>query len=227
MKTYLSVDLDFWNYYGKNQFNKSFFYKILTSDIPKLLVDEHHKLLPHINNFNFDEVINLDYHSDMADNLHIFDDNHRAKKLFATPPRLNCGVWGNHVKNRKNSTFIWKHPHKDKVLWRGGCHTECYIPLSSQTWDGPVIKNNNPFGEYGSLVTGWKKTKMLYSNPKKVTNILKRDIIGIGISLSEDYTYNYLLHNFAMWFNKHKDDFKNLEIRECAHKVLNRAIVEY
>ena len=64
MKSYLSVDLDFWSDYKNDTANTNFFKKVCGLGIPIRVVDSHEKLLKHINSVQADMLYNVDYHSD-------------------------------------------------------------------------------------------------------------------------------------------------------------------
>ena len=121
MKTYLSIDLDFWNT-RKIKECRDFMKKVKDTGIPIKIVDDHADLLPFINHRKYDCIINIDYHSDISNNAYhtkgrrfpytYFDEkhikNHFVKIGNVFLPKLNCGTWANWI-NHKNS-FIWIHP---------------------------------------------------------------------------------------------------------------------
>ena len=97
MKKFLSIDLDFWNLYGTNGLLE-FLVKVKNSNKPIKLADSHEELLSFINKDKYDSIINVDYHSDIANN----DGNKVCE--------LNCGTWANHLKYR--NSFLWVHPFR-------------------------------------------------------------------------------------------------------------------
>jgi hypothetical protein len=107
MKNYLSIDLDFWNLYGANGC-KDFLGKVKDSNIPVQIVDSHEDLLPLINEDKYDKILNIDYHSDIANN---YEDG---------VCDLNCGTWANHIRHRKD--FLWLHP-VSLDFWDALCHS--------------------------------------------------------------------------------------------------------
>jgi hypothetical protein len=66
MRTYLSIDIDFWN-------NLEAAERVLTKlllrrgDIPTIAVMNHQQLLPMVNESNADVLVNIDEHSDLCD----------------------------------------------------------------------------------------------------------------------------------------------------------------
>lgn len=172
MKTFLSVDLDYWNEV-KNNFSRMVKYlkSIRTSGIPIVLVKDHEQMLPFVDQSKATSLINLDYHSDLAD---IFVDNDETPVLGKTED-FNCGTWVNWVKLRKVSHFLWIHPHKS-----------CYVN-SFCSWDrkgvGRCDVNKNPFTK--EFNTGWKEAKHKTGTPPKINRI--PNLTMIGICISPDY----------------------------------------
>lgn len=112
MKVYLSIDLDYWQRQHDAQFCTVFFQKVWKLGLPICVALYHHHLLPHINGCDCDTLINVDYHSDLADL-----DSCRALDFQE-------GTWGNFVDWRYGGTFIWRYPLPGCVSTRDGyCHT--------------------------------------------------------------------------------------------------------
>ncbi len=108
MKTYLSIDIDYWNGLSIQSILR-FFENLLALSCPLLLVNDHHSLLHDMNQSDCDTLINVDYHSDVSDQ----------------PDTLNCGTWGNFVNWQHRGTFVWRYPSKECVRyggWGGYCH---------------------------------------------------------------------------------------------------------
>ena len=108
MKTYLSIDLDYWSY-STEQSAVRCFDRVFSLGLPIYVAPYHHQLLTHMNESACDTLINVDFHSDLCD-LH-------------DPPHdlLNEGTWGNFVSWQKNGRFIWRYPSGPRVH-DGYCH---------------------------------------------------------------------------------------------------------
>ena len=168
MKTYLSIDLDFWNDRPTNDCLE-FMKKIKATGLPIRIVDDHADLLPFINKSGCDCIINLDYHSDISNNIKVSGKNFKSKKKKCSKekhilPKLNCGTWANWVDNR--NTYIWMHPFNvrfDLAL----CHE-------------PKIDDYSPF--CNPSVAGYKSvTKIsLHNLPSWILN----NVVDIGIACS-------------------------------------------
>lgn len=170
MKTFLSVDLDYWNEVDNGISRMVKYLKsIHASNIPVVLVKDHDEMLPFVDQSEANFLINLDYHSDLAD-LCIKDE-----KPVLENREFNCGTWINWVKCRNKGRFLWIHPHKD-----------CYI-RSHCKWDsrggGRCDVDKNPFTT--EFDTGWKEAKHRTGPPPKVSGI--SGLVMIGLCISPDY----------------------------------------
>lgn len=136
MQTYLSIDLDFWNQ-GRKSFPhmRKFLRQAKDSVSSKnlLIVDSHEELLPHVNESGCDNLINVDWHSDISNR---FDPTRREKAW----KDLNCGTWVTFVKFRRTGMFTWIHPYKaTERSARGYCHyphTPKHNPFVNPTLGG-------------------------------------------------------------------------------------------
>lgn len=128
MGTYLSIDMDYWFRNGNEDFDSM--YKLLnfTSTIDnKFLVQEHHELLPHINDCDPDHIVHVDYHQDIA---FPYRNNERMY--------LNCGTFFYFVEKRQEKTFKWFYPNYSTcILDHGG--------LCVDSWHKPFSKKNHIF----------------------------------------------------------------------------------
>jgi hypothetical protein len=124
MKAYLSIDLDFWN---DAEFPEHFFNKLLATGLPIYVVNDHEHLLPHVKQFNFDTLINIDYHSDIADRSF-------SGGQFRNVA-LSCGTWVNHVKGH-DKHYIWSYPCLECYYHgRGTCHAD-RDPFDCENFEG-------------------------------------------------------------------------------------------
>ncbi len=184
MKAYLSVDLDFWN--GR-KFPQDYFDSLVETNLPITFVRQHHFLLKHIGQFEnqFDTLINIDYHSDIADRMD-------GRKRFSKQCPLNCGTWVNFVKGR-DKKFIWSYPQKvciNRDCGTGYCHG-----------------NTNPFYYPNTYeICRWSSIKKVYRWFPKL-----EDVVAIGISISPGWAYHSLVVDFKKWyksmlFNKYNEE---------------------
>jgi len=107
MKTYLSIDLDYWNGLPRQSIN-AFFSRVFQLKLPIWVAPFHHQLLPHINRNPCDQLINVDYHSDIA--------------TLANNLQCTEGTWANFVKWRIGGAFTWRHPSNKSHPASGYCH---------------------------------------------------------------------------------------------------------
>lgn len=164
-RIYLSIDIDYWSHFQRSYRNKSMT-RILTNishlKVPMYYKEEHHELIDHMNHFDYDTLINMDWHSDLVngianENLHDF----------------NCGTWVNYIKPevRESGSYVWIYPDFDCLSFdQGYCHD---------------IAGPDPFKKKCLKVCGWKYThlRMYRLSPE----IWKR-VIAIGICRSREYS---------------------------------------
>jgi len=177
-KIYLSLDLDYFNLAEQNCIMEVL-ETIEQSGIPYKVVRDHHHLLKHISHKKFTHVINVDWHSDLA------DDDKGGK-----PPKLDCGTWGNRVHCRSKAEFWWIYPAKKCwSYWEGFCHGE--------------NPKHNPFRH---KLTKWKRTEALRVSAEGLIKWLDclgwENIKEIGITISPEWTYQEPLDAFRSWLPK-------------------------
>jgi hypothetical protein len=110
-KTYVSIDMDFWNYGKVNDaelYLRKIFRMARRKKIPIHAVTNHQQLTDLVSATDTNELINLDDHSDLA-----------GKDVT----RYNCGTWVSYVKQRKKMVYKWVHRHSS-----GDCN-----------WDFPLF----------------------------------------------------------------------------------------
>lgn len=169
MKTYLSIDLDFWNQGKRSLPHLKRFLTTVRHNLPMSrikVVDSHEELLPHVNESGCDELINIDWHSDVTNRFDSCEYNLRS------PTKLNCGTWVSFVKFRKQGVYTWIHPYKasDRIA-KGYCH-----------W--PLKNIHNPF--VNPCLAGWNATRQLKNkHPEKV--IPWNSVTHAGICFSYDW----------------------------------------
>ena len=167
MKTYLSIDLDFWNFRPLSECEKILQYakaKAKRKGLNIKIVEEHHGIINDINATDCKRVVNIDYHSDIVN-----------PEGFSGNIPLNCGTWGNFVKKSSRQEFIWVHPSSIPIK-EGYCH----FPLSRKC---------NPF--FNPELAGWKVCKKMPVSTRNFPWNLWHDIVGIGFCTSYDYLHCY------------------------------------
>jgi hypothetical protein len=94
MKTYLSIDVDFWSdavsAYDKLERLLQLARK---RSIPVTAVMNHQQLLPHVNESKARRLVNVDMHSDFGDPTETYT--------------LECGTWVSYVRWRKEGEYLW------------------------------------------------------------------------------------------------------------------------
>lgn len=162
MKTYLSIDMDYWNGRTPAYTRRSLFSllkRLKKKRVPMIACMNHQQMLNHVNDSNARRLINLDTHSDLAQ---------------PAVTMLNCGTWVSYVKWRQKGEFVWCHR---RSISEGDCSS------------GTRIFPNN--GAINKIVSDWKKikrTKMHLPNYRYLTT----HTIAAGLVLSPEYIYEEL-----------------------------------
>jgi len=105
--THLTIDLDYFIYPSSESCydqGVSLLNKVKSLKVPLIVKRHHHHILPYINKYKFDKIINVDYHSDIVHDILLEDDD--------TKLDLNCGTWANFYKHKESCIFEWRHPVK-------------------------------------------------------------------------------------------------------------------
>lgn len=180
MKTYLTVDLDYWaNKYepstrGSEIQAKTFFYKIKNLNKPIFVCEYHDEVLKDLNKRKVDKIINVDFHSDIA---------YEDVINYPDPKSLNEGVWANFYKYRKNSIFEWHYPSLQTCFREGWGRCEWW-PDSDV---GPFQKKR----------MGYKKV----FRRQGLNGIISNDIVGIGVCYSPNWCDSWIFDVFEEVFN--------------------------
>jgi hypothetical protein len=163
MKTYLSIDLDYWLHNGNNYhvIPRQMFrlFKSLSS-MNKVIVKDHEQLLPFIEKLNVERIIHIDYHQDIA--YPYWEDD---------SVELNCGTFWYFLQNRKNINFHWIYP-------RNVCKTDNGGICMNMGISNPLKKKNWIFRK--------QTTRKGLSGYTKFGDM---NIVGIGVSVSRNYCY--------------------------------------
>ncbi len=132
MKAYLSIDLDYWSH-STERSALHFFDRVFSLNMPIWVAPFHDQLLPHIEAVDCNTIINVDFHSDLADLALPAED-----MLLA---QLNEGTWGNFISWKAKGKFVWRYPDKKRV--RDGCCYDSYDPFKNPVyagWGSAVMK---------------------------------------------------------------------------------------
>jgi hypothetical protein len=165
--TYLSVDLDYWGF-NKNQRRACtrFFNKLLSLDVPILVVNEHHHMLDDVNSSKCSRIEHIDFHADLSDRPR------KVQKITHKPFSggklyLNCGTWLNYVKWRKRGDLIWRYPTDAAATRLGHCH----YALDPFVYD----------------VSEWPKPRRMLG----LRGIPWNDIARVGVAISDEWWWDW------------------------------------
>lgn len=107
MKSYLSVDLDYWGMkdYGFKNSVTIFINKIIELNKSIHVYNSHESILDDLNRRKVDHLYQIDFHSDICED----GDN--------VP--FNEGTWANFYKYRKKCIFEWRYPSTETCFNHG------------------------------------------------------------------------------------------------------------
>ena len=181
MCSYLSIDVDYWRNYDIDKASKEmdrFFQRIVNLKVPIYVVKDHEELLKDVNTYQFDTLINMDFHSDITSYIDHKDGIYEFHQLSNSYVRgdLNCGTWVNFVENRKNSEFLWIYPQEDCFQEEGRCED------IKDFWDTP----NSDYHNWAQITCqkGWSE----YIRWSKVR--------AVGIAISPFFLFDELEEYF-------------------------------
>jgi hypothetical protein len=140
MKNFLSIDVDYFNDFGPEAFEKCM--KFIIKNFPKekiSFITNHHQILRYTNTHEFDQLIQIDKHTDLCVDNGIFTD-------------LNCGTWCKFVKDKDEKEYLWIYPFTEKsvmkeVMNEGDCNA----------WN-PIFPRKTSFVAFDKI--GYKKIRM-------------------------------------------------------------------
>jgi hypothetical protein len=115
MKTYLSVDIDFWFNPIEAREQLILLMRHLGKR-PITAVMNHQQMLPAVNNSGATTLINIDEHSDICER---------------DVDCLNCGTWVSYVKWRQYGEYIWIRPDAG---FQNACSADPYIWNKDTDW---------------------------------------------------------------------------------------------
>jgi len=160
--TYLSIDMDFWCKYQGFSKVINFFNSLDNVKIKPVVVKYHHELTKYVNATpNISRLINMDYHSDIADVIKC--DKHN----------FNEGTWVNYVRLEENSEYVWRYPMNKCIGYNTGyCHGD---------------QHSNPFNKAHQNKYHWNRVLKTYG-PVEPWELNR--IAAIGICMSPNWTYS-------------------------------------
>lgn len=193
-KTFLSIDLDYWGcnwawekkiILEHEEFNaaKTFFQRIeshaRSKSIPLKVITSHEKILPYIEQTDFNRLVNVDFHDDMTSSpilcYYVNDVD-----PYTIPP--NEGTWGFYVKGKESKDFEWVYPYR-----------ECY----SRKFEKSIARCDPYTDIYKKNKTGWNSVIGRKGNPRLLETLLFDDVKFIVIC----YTRSWLRKTFSYRFN--------------------------
>lgn len=188
MKTYLSIDLDFWNYHVAfdviipDPWSK--IASLITSRVPIFVVKNHDELIDHANKYSPDKIINVDFHDDLGD-------GERTSKP-------SCANWPMFVRNAGDIRYIWRHPHVGNIA-PGICNESQRFPEIQELYKSHRTIIYNKYGNPEFVLSNadlrkikkmWKDEGCLGFRSKTMAHgfPVVSKVEAIGISISPPYT---------------------------------------
>lgn len=167
MRSYLSIDLDYWSKHQSDKQSLRFMKKVFNLGLPVFFVKDHEQLLPHLNAEKYDIVYNVDYHSDIFGFRDAAD-----RETWYSKNKPECGNWSVFVDWRSTGIFHWMYPH-------AFCYTHDNDWRDSGVcWTG---LKDNPY--LGGVIKEWKELR----KSKGVAQIDWGTIKAVGVCLSPDW----------------------------------------
>jgi hypothetical protein len=134
MRTYLSIDIDYWHSFGPKTLDqlKRVMQKGKDRGIPIIAVMNHQQMLREVNESNADKLINIDEHSDLTE---------------SAVKELTCGSWVSYVRWRRSAEYLWVRNRSD---YNGSCNWNLrgFRRCSKRGWcigsDWGIVNTENP-----------------------------------------------------------------------------------
>ena len=185
MKSYLSIDIDFWNDQKTNTAKKALeklFNKAKKCGIPIQSVMNHQQLTPFVNKSGADTLINIDTHSDLGDTYVDY---------------FSCGSWVSYIQWRQKGTYIWYHRLS---IGEGECNNMEPIFLNNKL---PRID-----------LTDWQTIKRHKVRKMVSTRKLLKNCVAIGFVMSPAYSDDDLIVLFKELVKKYDIPYKKGVLNE-------------
>ena len=175
MSIYLSIDIDYWK---TGAAPERFLEKVIRLRKPIKVTKDHHELLGHMNSFSYDCLINIDWHSDLVENIPYL-------------PHLNLGTWGNFIRKENRNHFIWIYPAASCVEGRDNWSSTGYCNAEAKY--NPFLVRNT------KKVCGWERVS---KRRRFITEGEMREVVGVGICYSPDYGSQYIRERVKSFLKK-------------------------
>ena len=120
--TYLSIDLDYWNYAPELVVPDLETILRRAGDVPIRLVDSHDKLLAHADAYTWHCLVNIDQHADLA-----------AYEVIRQHWQPGCGDWVDYL-GEKTKEYIWCCPPDEPHDPRMFEEDRYYFTLQNKLW---------------------------------------------------------------------------------------------
>lgn len=179
--TFLSIDLDYFDDSPRETIAR-FLRRVDLLDVEKVVYRDHHDILPMVNKLDWETLINVDHHSDLAD--YVEDENgeliasqwvdHKGDKEFA---ELDCGNWVNYVKKIGSRLYSWRYSMDMCLAWSGRCDDR--------------TKDRSFLTPAGAKYRNWKNIEV----KQGLRGIPWDDIVGVAIVVSPEYSDTSTLAN--------------------------------
>jgi hypothetical protein len=194
MRSFLSIDLDYWKNHNSDDHSFRFMRKVFRLGLPVRLVQDHEEMLEQLNASRYDVVYNVDYHSDIFG----FRDKKDLTEWKSKNSKPECGSWAIFVDWSMTSTFHWMYPH-----------AYCYTHDNDYSNSGVCWTNlhDNPY--LGGVLKTWKELR----RSKGVARIDWQSIEAISVCLSPDWkaTKPIIRAGALLGMSEHDMDYKNIK----------------
>ncbi len=158
MRTYLSIDIDFWRTFNSKTLDqlRKVFQKGKDRGLPMIAVMNHQQMLKEVNESEADRLINIDAHADLSE---------------SAVEDLNCGTWVSYVRWRRGAEYIWVRNRRD---YYGSCN-----------WTHHGIRRASSRGWY--FGSDWGIVNTEYPGRDLNLMKYTRWCVGIGLCLSPEW----------------------------------------
>lgn len=203
-KTYLSIDIDFWNrrewggnsrsFYAKTQLT-ALFEEAQRQGIPIKAVMNHQQLTQYVDKSKARTLINVDTHSDLCDfNIKDFE----------------CGSWVSYIRWRARGKYIWYH---SLDVDTGECNS-----------DDPIFEGSH---RPRTHKTEWRQiSRRKVKGIPSVKNLLE-NCVEIGFVMSPAYSDPELIELFNDLVKKFKIPYKSGRLDEDVYHIRRRPPFRY